>query len=317
LRLVFGLAGAAALLLAACASPPGPRSGTTLATAPAAAELAQTPFFPQTDYQCGPAALATVLAASGAPAAPEALAAEVYLPARRGSLQLELIAASRRHGRVPYVLAPTLDAVAAELADGRPVLVLQNLGLSWIPLWHYAVVIGLDPAQGAVVLRSGRDRRRQMPYARFLDSWVRAGHWALVTVAPDDLPASARPLPWLEAVATFEQLGQRALALQGYEAARQRWPEQSLVWQVLGNARYAAGDRHEARAAYRTAVRLQEDAAAYNNLAQTELELGCLQAARASLEQARGLPASPAVRATLEETARDLERAMPTAVCQP
>src|SRR5207237_574398 len=56
------------------------------------AELAATPFFPQTDYQCGPAALATALAAAGFAADPTQLGEEVFLPARTGTLQVEMIA---------------------------------------------------------------------------------------------------------------------------------------------------------------------------------------------------------------------------------
>ena len=61
-------------------------------------ELKEVPFFPQEAYQCGPAALATVLVAAGASVTPEALAPQAYLPERHGSLQLELVAATRRRG---------------------------------------------------------------------------------------------------------------------------------------------------------------------------------------------------------------------------
>ena len=61
---------------------------------PRSLELRGTPFFPQEDYQCGPAALATVLRAGGAGGDAESLQPQVYLPARAGSLQRAL---HRRH----------------------------------------------------------------------------------------------------------------------------------------------------------------------------------------------------------------------------
>ena len=64
----------------------------------------QVPFFPQEKFQCGPAALAGVLAASGVEVSPEALVSEVYIPARQGSLQIEMKAAARRAGRIAYEL---------------------------------------------------------------------------------------------------------------------------------------------------------------------------------------------------------------------
>src|SRR5262245_28806713 len=110
--------------------------GAVIATAapasdsiPAHVELDATPFFPQRRYQCGPAALATALGASGVPVTADELADRVYLPGKQGSLQTELIAASRGFDRMPYRVRPELGAVVSELAAGRPVLVLQNLGV--------------------------------------------------------------------------------------------------------------------------------------------------------------------------------------------
>ena len=94
----------------------------------------EVPFHPQTELQCGPAALATVLGASGALATPETLAPQVYLPDRGGSLQIELQAASRTWGRIPFQLAPDISQLLDELATGRPVLVLQNLGTESLPI---------------------------------------------------------------------------------------------------------------------------------------------------------------------------------------
>src|SRR5215210_6981075 len=59
---------------------------------PRQVELTQVPFFPQDDYQCGPAALAMAMNFSGVPLRPEALVDEVWLPARQGSLQVEMLA---------------------------------------------------------------------------------------------------------------------------------------------------------------------------------------------------------------------------------
>ena len=118
--LVFAIAG--------CASRGPVLPQLTAAQLPARVELAETPFFPQRDYQCGPAALATVLGASGVRVDPDNLVAEVYLPGRKGSLQPEMVAATRTRGRLPYLLPPRADALVAQLAAGTPVLLMQKLG---------------------------------------------------------------------------------------------------------------------------------------------------------------------------------------------
>ena len=95
---------------------------------PEQVELA-TPFFPQEEYQCGPAALATALVSAGAQTTPEALVPQVYVPERKGSFQVEMLAAARRHGMVSYALAPKFEDLLREIAAGTPVIVLQNLGI--------------------------------------------------------------------------------------------------------------------------------------------------------------------------------------------
>src|SRR5690606_10260226 len=141
-------------------------------------ELVDVPFFPQTDYQCGPAALATVLAYEGVPIGAEELAPEVYIEGLQGSLQAELPGATRRHGLVPYPIEADAASLFAELESGKPVLVLQNLGVARLPIWHYAVVVGFDAERDRVLLRSGTERRRSEPIKRFLRSWRLADHWA-------------------------------------------------------------------------------------------------------------------------------------------
>jgi hypothetical protein len=131
--------------------------------APGRTELVATPFFPQTEHQCGPAALATVLGAAGVEASPAALAAEVYLPGRKGSLQAELAAAIRARGLLAYPVGPATSDLFGQVAAGWPVLVLQKLGFGPWPAWHYAVVIGYDQAAATVVLRSGTSGWRCVP----------------------------------------------------------------------------------------------------------------------------------------------------------
>ncbi len=227
------------------------------------------PFFAQEAYHCGPAALATVLNHSGLNVTPEELAPQVYLPERQGSLQFELLAAVRRHGRVPYVLHPRLEALATEVASGNPVLVLQNLGIAAAPFWHYAVVVGFDLARAEVVLRSGGARRHVTSLRTFEHTWRRGDYWAIVVPPPDRLPRTAEELPYLQSVLALEKLKRWQDAATAYGSALQRWPNSLGAHVGLGNSRYALGELREAEAAFRAATRDHPRAAvAFNNLAQ-------------------------------------------------
>lgn len=242
---------------------------------PASVELATIPFFPQQTDHCGPAALATVLTGSRTDVTPETLAPEVFLPQRQGSLQVELLAAARRHGRIPYVIQPRLDDLLREVAAGNPVLVLQNLGLNWLPRWHYAVVVGFDLQQQQVILRSGAIKRHITRLTVFEHTWRRGGYWAVVVTPPDRLPETVQELPYLQAVVALERLRQWQVAVSAYGAALQRWPHSLGGLMGLGNSRHALRDLRGAEYSFRRATVLHPEAApAFNNLAQTLAEQG-------------------------------------------
>ena len=148
-------------LIAGCASR-GPVLSNSLDRpgVPANVDLVDVPFFPQEEYQCGPAALATALSYSGLALTPDELAPRVYLPGKEGSLQVEMVAAVRRYDRIPYLIQPTLPALLAELQANRPVIVFENLGIAALPVWHFAVVVGYSKDDDSLLLRSGRHEPR-------------------------------------------------------------------------------------------------------------------------------------------------------------
>ncbi len=295
---------AAALLagLAGCAASP-PLADGLARDAPRSLELRSTPFFPQEEFQCGPAALATLLVASGVATGPSALAPRVYLPGRHGSLQLELIGAARRSGRLPYTLSSTADEMISELAAGRPVLVLQNLGTTRLPVWHYAVLIGYDASRNVAILRSGRNERLETRWQRFARSWHLGGRWAITVLEPGTLPVQADPARYLAAVAGLEAAGQGQAAARAYDAAIAQWPMEPLAWLGRGNVAYAAGELEAATDAYLRAIQLAPmDAAARNNLAQTLADANCVAEARVQAGRASALATGTALAAAVAET---------------
>ena len=292
-------------LLTACAHRP-PAALAPGTRIPPQAELADTPFFPQERYQCGPAALATLLNARGVKIDPEALVPQVYLPAREGSLQAEMTAAVRRQGLLAIPVEPSLDGLLQEIAAGRPVLVLQNLGLDVLPRWHYAVAIGYDLDRQHVVLRSGTEVRRVTPVSVFMNTWDRSKRWGFVVLAPDDLPPNVQPDAWLEAASGLEALGKWPQAHTAYRAATHRWPDHALGWFGLGNAAYALGDLPGTERALRQAIAVRPDwALAWNNLAHVLAERTCPRHAREAAQCAQRLaPDRADIRRTLDSLLR-------------
>jgi tetratricopeptide (TPR) repeat protein len=291
------------LTLAGCVAS-GPAYQGPDEAGPAHVELAATPFFPQRDYQCGPAALATLLAAGGVAVTPDELVPEVYLPARRGSLQVELVAATRARGRLPYVTAPDEAMLFAELAAGRPVLVLQKLGAGPWPGWHYAVLIGYDRERETVLLRSGTQERLEMSMRRFFWTWERGGRWALLALEPGTLPARADVTRYVDAAAGLEAVGRLDEAGRAYSAASAQWPDAALPWLGLANVAYARDDLATAQRLYEQAlVREPRDIAARNNRAETLLRLGCPAAAAREIARAQDVARGTTLESAVTETA--------------
>jgi tetratricopeptide (TPR) repeat protein len=240
---------------------------------PGARELTEVPFFPQSDYQCGPAALATVMVAAGVKITPDQLVPEVYLPERKGSLQVEMLAAARRHGLVSYQLAPAYADVIREIAAGTPVILLQNLGIK--EGWHYAVAVGYDWDNGMLQLRSGLNERQELPFAMNEMVWRRSGYWAMVAVPPERIPASADEQRWLAAIAALERTGQSAPARTAYRTFLGRWPANVNAAIGLANAHHALGELREAESVLREAAKREPDSViVLNNLAQTLADQG-------------------------------------------
>lgn len=295
----------AALALSGCISLPQSEAlrAAPPAGLPARVELSAVPFHEQDDFLCGPASLAMVLNAAGVAASVESLTPLVYLPGRQGSLQAEMLGATRRNGLVAYSPPPQLASVLREVAAGMPVVALLNFGLRILPVWHYAVLVGYDLEREELVLRSGSAPRRVVPIGLFEYLWQDGGHWAMLALPPGRLPANAREPEFGAAVAALERTGRPREARESYRALLARWPTSHIGLLGLGNVEYALGELAAAERAFRRATEAHpESAPAFNNLAHTLAALGRVAEAEAAARRAVALggPTLAAARKTLE-----------------
>jgi tetratricopeptide (TPR) repeat protein len=255
-------------------------------------ELTAVPFFPDQDYQCGPASLATVLSYSGVKVTPEPLIKQVFLPSRQGSLQVEMLAAPRRYGRVTYQLQPSYSDMLREVAAGNPVVVLQDVG-AFFTQWHYAVVNGFDYPSGTLYLRSGTNPREESPLTAFERTWIKGGYWAMVVMPPDRIPVSATEEGWMTAVLAMARTGGNEATTQAYAAALKRWPDNLAAAIGLANQHHSRGAFAEAVTVLRAAQqRHPQSVIVMNNLAQALSDLGRHTEALAQIDKASD-PKSP------------------------
>lgn len=278
---------------------------------PSAAQVSGVPFFPDDSHYCGPASLASVLVFSGAQTSPQQLIPQVFTPALEGSLQFDLLGASRRAGRLAVVLPPRLGVLFAQVAAGIPVVVLQKVGLGARD-WHYAVLVGYDLQADSVTLRSSTASDLQLSIGQFDRSWAAAGRWAFVTLRPGQFAPDVSEDRYIHAVAPMENVAPDA-ARAAYEAALSRWPQSWLARMGLGNLAYARQDYVQASIRFAEAARLNpEDGDPMNNLAQALLSAGDWHAAQGAIEVALrlGKPHPEIYQRTAEAIAKAREAAL-------
>jgi tetratricopeptide (TPR) repeat protein len=303
----------ATCVVAGCAGWTPPQTAALRAATPAdlndRVELSTVPFIAQTPLHCGPASLAMVLRHIGRDVSADQLADEVFLPAREGTLQTEMLSGARRHDAVAQRLPAQLEALLRELRAGHAVVVLQNLGLSFAPAWHYAVLVGYDLPREELLLRSGVTEREVMPLRTFEHTWARAGHWAIVALTPGELAVADDERGATEAAVAFERVAAPVSAARTYGALLQRWPASLTAAVGLGHARLALGDAIGAEAAWARAADQHDSAVAWNNLAMLRWQRGDRDGARAALARAlqRTVSAEPAFAAAVQSTQHTIE----------
>jgi ABC-type bacteriocin/lantibiotic exporter with double-glycine peptidase domain len=169
-----------AISIAAC-STPGPF--LTVEERPLSTNaiyVKQVPFYPQTQYQCGPAALATVLNYYGRHVTPEQIAQEIYRPRMKGTLSLDLWQYAKTQDLQASVQQGSWEFLEMHVSRERPIIAFLNFGFREVPLGHFLVVVGVDRDDKSVIAYSGTDKNQRIPFDRFKAAWQKTNYWSLL-----------------------------------------------------------------------------------------------------------------------------------------
>ncbi len=218
------------------------------------------PFIEQQTAQCGPTTLAMVLDYYGQKSDMEILTSQILTESKNGSLQSNMIGGARRQGMMAMTLSGFSDLLK-EVDAGHPVIVFENLALSWWPQWHYAVVYGYDLDRQLVYLHSGKDQSISLSFARFEADWRLGNYWGLVVLPPQTLSASADELSHMNSAAVLESLA-KPEAEKAYSAILSRWPQSLGAHLGLANIYFSQAD-------YKKSVQILKRARAFHPDSQT------------------------------------------------
>jgi hypothetical protein len=226
---------------------------------PRKVDMVEVPFIPQDSFYCGPASLSSVLTYLGKDASFDELESELVLPARRGTLQLDMLVVARKRGVVPHVLAPQLDDLIRTLAMGYPVIALENFGSALFPLWHYSVIVGYDLDTGHLFRRSGMREYTRIPIPVFEYLWADDGHWAMTVLPTHVTPIQPKQTLWRDQLLQMEKDLQPAQALVAWSTFSKAFPQDPLGWAAQGNALANQQDWTPAAQRYEQALTLAPD----------------------------------------------------------
>ena len=266
-------------------------------------QVADVPYFPQTDLQCGPAALASLLAKADMSQPVSTLSSWMFTPALGGTLQQDVLGAARRAGVVPVRIAGNLRALQAQLALGRPVLVLQNLGLRRWPQWHYAVVTALNVQADTVTVGGPAGTADAVSARAFVLAWANADYWALVVLRPSEQPSGLLSGEYMQSIAALESIGQLDAAARGYALGITEWPLDMALVVGAGNVELALGHLDAAAALFERVVAADvSNVAALNNLAEVRRRQGRFGEATTLAQRALTFASAGALRAAVLDT---------------
>lgn len=215
------------------------------------------------------------------------LDARTLIPAKGGTLQIELMATARANGLLAYTLPPTFDALLYELEKRHPVIVLLNRSYAWYPLWHYAPVTGYDKQNQTISMHFSDQPNEAISVATFKRLRERSGNWGVVLLPPGYLPATASPEAFLRAAYDLEKTGISNDAIIAYKRALERWPKEVDLLFALANACYNAKQFAEAEKYYRRLLSIEPNhPLALNNLADLLCHRGRQNEAMAMIKKA-------------------------------
>ncbi|MBA6391177.1 PA2778 family cysteine peptidase [Colwellia sp. BRX10-3] len=228
---------ASLFLLIGCSTPPQTLKLTQQlpTNIPLTSNIEGVPFYSQQAYYCGPTTLAEIFEYNGVKISPESIAPQLFIPKRKGSLQLEMVAAIRHQDFLAYASNGSLEQLLKLVHQKIPVIVLQNLGLSWYPFWHYAVVKGYDLETQEFILHSADIENRRVGMKVFERTWQRAKFWYVAALKPTQSMSALNDFTYISASQDLISIGKGPAAIPYLQQAIKAWPENWLSYFLLAN----------------------------------------------------------------------------------
>jgi len=143
-----------------------------------AAQIDGVPFVRQDSSFCGPASLASVMAFYKVDIDQKTIGESVYIEALKGTLITDLDNYAQSKGFITRLAQGSLADIRGFIDQGRPLIVLVDLGFWFISRPHYLVVTGYTDDE--IIAHTGYEASKHFTHEEFESIWQRKGSAYLV-----------------------------------------------------------------------------------------------------------------------------------------
>jgi len=140
------------------------------------------PFYPQEEYQCGPASLAGVLNYYGLGVTPADIAAEIFSRQARGTLDMDMLFYAQKRGMKAEQYGGSIEDLRHNIDSRQPLIILIDRGFWVYQKSHFMVVVGYD--EKGVVVNSGKEEHQLLSQESFAKIWEKTKFWTLKITPP-------------------------------------------------------------------------------------------------------------------------------------
>jgi ABC-type bacteriocin/lantibiotic exporter with double-glycine peptidase domain len=140
------------------------------------------PFYPQEEYQCGPASLAGVLNYYGLGVTPADIAAEIFSRHARGTLDMDMVFYAQKRGMKAEQYSGSVEDLRHNIDSRKPLIVLIDQGFWVYQKSHFMVVVGYG--ENSILVNSGKEEHQLLSLDSFSKTWERTKFWTLRITPP-------------------------------------------------------------------------------------------------------------------------------------
>jgi ABC-type bacteriocin/lantibiotic exporter with double-glycine peptidase domain len=152
-------------------------------TRPLSGHIIDVPFYPQEKDQCGPAALASVLAYWQGDESPAEIASTIFSKSAGGVLGIDLENYAAGKGYRTRQYSGGLPDLMANIDSGHPLIILVDTGIWVVQGHHFMTVVGYDDS--AVFAHSGREKWKRIENDELISQWRKTDFWTLLILPPE------------------------------------------------------------------------------------------------------------------------------------